>query len=102
MDGEVILVNLHIFLSTFSKAGFLGIRKNILMEPEHFSPQRKDTPQIPAIQVVSDIRLPFCWDLLVSHNFLKNQDKKKTIRYPDPQLYQENYTALFAGMEEGS
>lgn len=42
--SEVMFENLHLFLSTFSKAGFLGMGRNILMD--FFPPQRQYTPLI--------------------------------------------------------
>lgn len=53
------------------------------MEPKHFSsPEKRQFPdQIPSIQVVRGISLHFCWDLLMSHNFLSNQVPKKKKKY---------------------
>lgn len=38
----------------------------------------------------------------MSHNFLRNQDEKNSTKFLEPQLYHENDTDLFAGMEERS
>lgn len=79
--GEVIFVNLHILVLSQGQVfraqeGIFGWNQCI------FPPEKRQSPdQIPFIQVVYGIHLPFCWDLLMSHNFLKNQDPKKKKKY---------------------